>query len=249
MDKYRFTNEFIIFEGQTLFRIQALRDIGEDVKAGDYGGYVAKHSRSSELDYSRPYASNKPCLSQTGECWVYDEAKVLKGSKVMEDAQVRNFAIIGGQSEVRGKAIVGGSAIVDGHAEIGEEANVSGFVQVCRHSKVTGRVKLRDYVILEDGAIACGNAELTGNVHLKGDVEVDFDVTGYVTLTEASHPRKSRTYYYDTGQGIIDSDDLKKQLAEIADEFKDFQRDIDEKLKENKENENNKKRKTEELSL
>ena len=57
--KYKLTDETTNLLGRTLYRIEALKDFG-DVKEGDKGGYVENHSN----------------LSQYGNCWIYDTAKV-----------------------------------------------------------------------------------------------------------------------------------------------------------------------------
>lgn len=60
MKKFELTNEVMELGGKTLYRIKALRDIGDSVQAGDLGGWIEKESN----------------LSQKGECWVRDDAKV-----------------------------------------------------------------------------------------------------------------------------------------------------------------------------
>jgi len=59
-------------DGTTLYRIRALRDIGEIAKAGDLGGYVM-HENS---------------LSHKGDAWVSDNAQVSGNAWVSEDAWV-----------------------------------------------------------------------------------------------------------------------------------------------------------------
>lgn len=57
--KYEMTSIAIEWQGRKLYRIKALKSFG-NVKAGDIGGYIENESN----------------LSQTGNAWVYDEAKV-----------------------------------------------------------------------------------------------------------------------------------------------------------------------------
>ena len=63
--KYKLTNEIINVDGYTFYRIEALRDFS-DVKKGDKGGFV----------------ENEENLSQNGDCWVYNNAKVFDNAKV-----------------------------------------------------------------------------------------------------------------------------------------------------------------------
>ena len=72
MKKYELTDETKIYFDRTLHRIKALRDIGEDVKAGDLGGWIEKESN----------------LSHDGDAWVYGNAKVYGNAQVYGDAKV-----------------------------------------------------------------------------------------------------------------------------------------------------------------
>ena len=88
MKKYELTEETItINENKTLYRIRALKDFS-DVKAGDLGGYVESENN----------------LSQFGNCWIYNKAKVFDKSKVYDDAWVGGTALIGGSSGVGGSS-------------------------------------------------------------------------------------------------------------------------------------------------
>ena len=55
--KYELTDITMTYEGRTLYRIRALKDI-LNVEKGDLGGWV----------------SNENPLSQEGYCWAYDNA-------------------------------------------------------------------------------------------------------------------------------------------------------------------------------
>ena len=81
----------LCWKGLLLYRIRALKDFA-DVKAGDLGGYI----------------QNEDMLSQIGNCWIYDDAKVFGLAVVKEDATVR------GDSEIYGWTVLEGSSkIVD----------------------------------------------------------------------------------------------------------------------------------------
>ena len=69
--KYKLTEETINVNGKTLYRIEALKDFS-DVKKGEKGGYVEKEEN----------------LSQYGDCWAYDNAKVRGDAVVHGDAEV-----------------------------------------------------------------------------------------------------------------------------------------------------------------
>ena len=114
-----------------LFRVVALRDIGNNVKAGDIGGWVESKSN----------------LSQFGECWVYDDAQVYGSANVYGNARVTGNAYVYGNAHVYGNANVYGNARVYGNAYVTGNAYVYGnahvYDQVFGSAHVTGK----DYVI------------------------------------------------------------------------------------------------------
>ena len=90
--KYRLDEtDSIDFYGRTLYRIVALKDFS-DVKAGDKGGYVESEDN----------------LSQNGNAWVYDDAKVLGRSGVSGNAKVYDKVEIYGFTQLVGNASISG---------------------------------------------------------------------------------------------------------------------------------------------
>ena len=94
MKKFELTSEFItnIF-GTKLFRIKALIEFG-NVKAGELGGFVEKEEN----------------LSQDGNAWVYDNARVYGDACVCGNARVYGDACVCGDARVCGDACVYGDA-------------------------------------------------------------------------------------------------------------------------------------------
>ena len=88
MKKFELTSEFItnIF-GTKLFRIKALIEFG-NVKAGELGGFVEKEEN----------------LSQDGNAWVYDSARVYGDARVCDNARVYGNAWVCGDARVHGNA-------------------------------------------------------------------------------------------------------------------------------------------------
>lgn len=84
-----FVKPKLLEETYNLYRIRALKDFG-DVKAGDLGGYI-----ESERN-----------LSQEGNCWVSDEAKVYDNALVFGKTEVYDNAQIYGYAQVYGNAKV-----------------------------------------------------------------------------------------------------------------------------------------------
>ena len=83
--KYELTTNFIKYKGKKLYQIKALKDFSS-VKAGDLGGYIEKESN----------------LSQNGNCWAFDNAKVYDEAKIYGDAKVCGNAEVWGNAEVYG---------------------------------------------------------------------------------------------------------------------------------------------------
>ena len=74
--KYKLTEETIKVYDKTLYRIEALRDFG-DVKKGDKGGFLEKEDN----------------LSQSGDCWVYGNARVYNNAVVYDNVMQRSMAM------------------------------------------------------------------------------------------------------------------------------------------------------------
>ena len=87
--------------GRTLCRIRALRDFG-DVHAGDVGGYI-------ECERN---------LSQDGNAWVDDDARVCGDARGGGNACVYGNAWVSGNARVCGDARVYGNAWVSGNARV-----------------------------------------------------------------------------------------------------------------------------------
>ena len=95
MDKFKLTAETKVWNGLTLYRIEAMISFGS-VKAGDKGGFVEAEKN----------------LSHDGDAWVYGDAQVYGNAQVYGDAQVD------GDARVYGDAWVSGNAQVYGDAQV-----------------------------------------------------------------------------------------------------------------------------------
>ena len=103
--KYELTDETKEIGGITLHRIRALMDISRyGVRAGDIGGWIEAESN----------------LSQYGDAWVSDDARVYG------NAWVYGNAVVCGDAKVYGEAVVCGDAGVYGDARVYGNAGVCG---------------------------------------------------------------------------------------------------------------------------
>ncbi len=147
--KYKLTDETIIHNHRTLYRIEALRDFS-DVKKGDKGGFIEKESN----------------LSHYGDCWVYDDAKVFSESNVFEDARIYE------NSQVFGNAIIHGWAKIYGYCKIYEYSEVYGYAEVCDYAKVFDNAEVYGYSEVRGRSQVCGYSEVYGYAEILGDAVI-----------------------------------------------------------------------------
>lgn len=146
--KYGLTDETIEVEGHTLHRIKALKSFG-DVKKGDLGGFIEKEG--GDLFGLRKEGN----LSQDGDCWVYDDAKVYGKAFVWEDAKIKDSAevydeaLVCGEAEVYGEALVYGNTFVSENAKIYDNAWVSGTSMVFGKAEIYKDAEVRDKVVCD----------------------------------------------------------------------------------------------------
>ena len=112
MKKFELTTEQKInWFGRTLYRIKACISFtttsGDEVKAGDLGGFVEKESN----------------LSHDGKAWVCGDAEVWGNAKVYGDAEVYGDAKVWGNAKVCGDASVFSTEHIFCATPIGEYAN------------------------------------------------------------------------------------------------------------------------------
>ena len=159
--KYKLTKENISYFSRTLYRIEALKDFG-NVKKGDKGGYV-------ESEYN---------LSQEGDCWIFDNAKVYGYAEVYNDALVFDNAEVYGNAKVYcnakvyGKALVYGYVEVYGNTEVYDNALVFGNAEVWGNAKVYGKALVYNNAFVYDNALIFGNAYVSDNAEVFGKAKV-----------------------------------------------------------------------------
>jgi len=171
--KYTLIDDTFDHYGRTLHRIKALKNFG-NVKAGDIGGYV------QSLDN----------LSQDGNCWIYDDARVFDNVKISDNAIIYGDARVFGDAKVYDDAIVYGNARVYNNAEVFDNARIFGNVEVCDCARVYDDAiiyddaKVSGYATVFDDAIIFGNTTVSGNARVYGDARVfgDAEVSGYARI-------------------------------------------------------------------
>ena len=102
------------------YRPKAIKDFS-DVHKNDIGGFVKRYDN----------------LSQFGNCWIYEEAVVIGGALVSENAKVYKDSCICGDAQVYGNAIVTDYVIVMGNAKVYGNAEVSGYIKISGNKVLT----------------------------------------------------------------------------------------------------------------
>lgn len=165
--KYELTNETKIYNGITLYRIKALKNFA-DVKAGDLGGWVQGEQN----------------LSQEGNCWIYDEAVAFQNSVVMENAKLKNKALVKGVVQIRDNAIIKdfakiyfwaevcGSAKVANNAVVTDNAKVFGNAQVIDEALIYGNATISENAIVGGYANVYGKAKISGSTYISNTISI-----------------------------------------------------------------------------
>lgn len=159
--KYKLTNKTINIDGAKLHRIQALIDFS-NVKAGDLGGWIEKEEN----------------LSQAGEAWVYDDAKVKDDAKVrgnarlFDNVEVRGNANVYDHAELCDNAKVNEEASVYGHSNVYGYAEVYGCASVYDHAEVYGYAEICELAMVFGSAAAFDNATIFGKACIHGNAKV-----------------------------------------------------------------------------
>ena len=188
-------NKFKLLESDKpgLYRIQALRNFS-DVLKGDIGGYVEKEKN----------------LSQEGDCWIYDNAKVI-GNAVLKDnataqnnsiicdnavvshyATVCDEAVVNGDAKVYGSAVISRRGVVGARAEVYERSMIGGRAYITDGAKVYGKAIIEGSSTIAGMAeiygYACvtGNSIVTDSAKIHGDVNIDgpASIMGDAEITE-----------------------------------------------------------------
>ena len=188
--KYKLTDETIQVGGHTLHRIEALTDFS-DVYKGDKGGFVESEDN----------------LSQSNDCWVYDDAKVFSNAMVSDDA------LVFGNAQVYDKARVFGVAFVFNDAVVCGDAEVRGNAEVWDNARVYGNARVWGNASIYGNAKVCGYAGVYGDARVYGDAKVEsasdyivfknwWSSGRYFTWTRSNN-MWSVGCFYGTGEGLI----------------------------------------------
>ena len=210
--KFELTEETREWHGHTLHRIKALKKFG-NVKKGDLGGFIESENN----------------LSQHGECWIDNEAKVYDEARVSDNAKVYGNAEVYNHAEVYGSARIYDHACVTSNAKVFDNAWAYDSAVVCGDAKVYGNAQVYGKARVFGKADVYGNAEICGNAEVKSinDYAVfkNFWSSGrYFTWTKSNNMWKVGCFY-GTGEELVkkayeDSDESGKNYEIIVNSVK-----------------------------
>lgn len=181
MNKYKLsTKDCIEHRGRKLYRIIALKDFA-DVKEGQMGGFVEKEEN----------------LSQSGNAWVYCDAKVFDNAIVSGNAMICGAAEVYGNALVRDEAHVYYNAKIYDHAHISDYTKILGSVEVCGHAwihgfpllygnvVVSGKAEVYERALLDDTVRVYGKAKVHGIAHVYGNATIcgTAEVDGHAVIS------------------------------------------------------------------
>lgn len=162
--KYVLTDKTIDFDGHTLYRIRATRDIpAKDhfpaIKKGDLGGFV-------ESKYN---------LDQIGDCWIYSNVVVYGNAMVSGNARILGKVIMKDRAKAFGDCEIWSWHIVKseppaGHFIPAEDDDVNLYIEDCAY--IFGHAKISGAGVIGGNGCICGNAELHGMTYIKEEVRL-----------------------------------------------------------------------------
>lgn len=175
--KYELTDETIIVDNKTLYRIKALKSFVNSyatVEVGDLGGYVESESN----------------LCHDGNSWIYDHGMVMDEAFVCDDGVVANNSLIKEHATVKdngyvldgivqGHAVIKRDGIVTDNSVITDDAIIGDIVEGAIIGQRAYIKSFRDYI--KFGHIGDNDCELTFYKTIDQDIIVNFEnFKGYV---------------------------------------------------------------------
>jgi carbonic anhydrase/acetyltransferase-like protein (isoleucine patch superfamily) len=149
--KYEITNETIERGTTTLYRIRALTEFQTAVSHGNKN-VVSKYELGGWIE--SPWN-----LSQEGNCWVGDNARVFGDAFIGGDALIDRRATVKDQTRVHGNSWISDSVIISGDSEISGNIKISGRTRVSEHAEIYGNVRID------------GNSRISGYAKIHSNVE------------------------------------------------------------------------------
>jgi len=219
MKKYEFTDETIKTPGGTILRrIKAIIDIGNNVKAGDLGGFIEKEENLAHEGEAWVFGN----AQVNGNARVFGDAKILGNARVYGNAMVSCNAQISGESHVFDNARVHDTAKVFSNALVYGDAKVYGNAMVYGNATVSDSAKVYSGVWVSNNAKVYGNASVYGNSHISGNARVSgsTNVYGDTKISDYAYVSGNAWVYGNAriyGNAKVDGNALISGNAEVCD--------------------------------
>lgn len=158
-----------------LRRIRAVKDF-DDVKIGDYGGYIESENNLNQYDNSWIY-SDAVRIDKNARAWgqsrVYGNAKLYNSAEVCDYAIACDHVKIYDNSKVHGRSKIYGNCYIHGISNIGGRVNIFGdnLVHITGGAKISDNVKIKGTVTIKGNVFLYGNTTVIGNgITIDGDI-------------------------------------------------------------------------------
>lgn len=189
--KYKIRKDLSIeFEGHTLYRIEATRNIDCDIIKGDLGGYIEEENNLSRYD----------------NCWIYDNAKVFDNAFIHHNARIMNDAIVKDYADVGGDVIVKDCAVICNKTALSQNMYISHNLII----KNTYEVLLIGPIRFHDRYITFVKQD-DGNIYMRDQYFFD-------TIKQFSNMIKGYEHCL-TNERIINAIEFVKKQFEIIDKY------------------------------
>ncbi len=184
--RFELTKDYLTFDRiRKTFRIRALIDFGY-IEADELGGHIEAEANLSQIGnawigngakvFGNAWVGGNAQVS--GNAWVFDDACVLDSAKVFGNVLVSDYAQVSGDAQISGRVLVSeyakvsGNVKVFGSAQVSGCAKVSGNAKVFGHARVFGSAQVFDNARVSDCAWVSGDTRLFGRAHVSGKARV-----------------------------------------------------------------------------
>ena len=155
---FELTGETLSWEGRTLHRIRATRDIVFHlVNEGDLGGWVENPDNLHD------------------EAWVADEAKLCDNASMWDQSRMSDNSIMYGQARMTDYSVMRNDSCMAGYSHMSNGASMHDSAYMSDHSCMFGLSSMHDdsfmsgHSIMSGNSTMCGNSRLYGNASMSGD--------------------------------------------------------------------------------
>lgn len=191
----------ILHHKHVLYRIRAIKDF-DDVKAGDYGGYIESENNLSHEGSAWVY-SDAVRIDKNAKLWGH--ALLCESAKMYHSAEVCDYAIVSGNTKIyedakiHGKATVTGNCYIHEISEICENSTIEG-----NHINIHGRTVIGGTSHIEGTDIEIyGETTMFGNTIISGTdiVILDTDISGAANIRDKAYICSNNDFISITNMG------------------------------------------------